>query len=387
MSKILNMNSFGKKEEQKKSNIAKDLQEIQRYKEKQGSNKPTIVIEFSWKLIFLILFGVLAVFLGSELLTVLIFLFGGFVFMSAAKPIVQFLVSKKLSKGLSVFLTYLLAIIVLGGIISIVIVPLAGQIDGLVKAIPGWAKTLTLDFEDINILGYTIDTKFVDKIFTDIIERLTMSGDFKNIASTLGSVFSFTALLFACVVFSIYLVIDHDNILEIGLARMTSDSRKAKVKKLILDMEYKVGKWLLGQAVVSSIAGIVTGTVLAILKVPFALPMGVFVALMSAIPSLGATIGSIPPLLVTLVVHGPITTLAVLIIFLIYQQIENNLIIPKIMGDVMGVRPIFIMFAAITFFILFGVWGAVLAVPIIVIGKICYEFYIDLQKSKAKGSI
>mgnify|MGYP007118332198 CR=1 FL=1 len=53
----------------------------------------------------------------------------------------------------------------------------------------------------------------------------------------------------------------------------------------------------------------------------------------------------------------------------------------------MGIRPIVVLFTAVTFLILFGVWGAVLSVPAIVIAQICYEFYIDLQKLQAKGSI
>jgi predicted PurR-regulated permease PerM len=287
----------------------------------------------------------------------------------------------------SVFLTYALGLLVLSAVISMVVIPFADQIGGLVKAIPDWIKNFTSGFSGINFIGYTLDTAIINGFVTDIIGRFTMLENFENIAGTVGSLFSSTALLFACLVFSIYLVIDHDNILEIGLVRIVSDTRRERVKKLILDMESKVGKWLLGQALVSSIAGIVTGVSLAIIDIPFALPMGVFVALMSAVPTLGATIGAIPPIFVALVVHGPITALIVFAIFFVYQQVENNLIIPKIMGNVMGVRPIFVMFAAVTFFILFGVWGAVLAVPVIVIVRICYEFYIDLQKLQAKGSI
>lgn len=387
MSKILNMNSKNGKEEENRKELFKDLQEIQRYREKEDSKKPTIVVEFSWKLVLLVVLGVLAVFLGQQLLTVLIFLFGGFVFMSAAKPVVSFLMSKRLGKGVSVFLTYALGLLVLSAVISMVVIPFADQIGGLVKAIPDWIKNFTSGFNGINFLGYTLDTAIINGFVTDIIGRFTMLENFENIAGTVGSLFSSTALLFACLVFSIYLVIDHDNILEVGLVRIVSDTRRERVKKLILDMESKVGKWLLGQALVSSIAGIVTGVSLAIIDIPFALPMGVFVALMSAVPTLGATIGAIPPIFVALVVHGPITALIVFAIFFVYQQVENNLIIPKIMGNVMGVRPIFVMFAAVTFFILFGVWGAVLAVPVIVIVRICYEFYIDLQKLQAKGSI
>ena len=193
--------------------------------------------------------------------------------------------------------------------------------------------------------------------------------------------------IIASFVFSVYLILDHDKVLDFVLIRIHSDEKRSRVKKLVLDLEYKLGKWLIGQATVSAIAGTTLGLVLALFRIPFALPMGVLVALLSAIPSLGATIASIPPLLTALILKGPMTALIILLIFLVYQQVENNLIIPKVMGNAVEVKPTLILLAAITFLILFGVWGAVLSVPAMVILKMCYEFYIDLQKIDAKGSI
>lgn len=386
MMKVLNMDSKRKTEESKPSFI-KELQEIEKSKQRREEKKPTIVVEFSWKLVLLLGAILLLSFLGAEILAMLIFLFGGFVFMSAARPVVTFFMSKKLGKGLSVTITYLLGIIFLSAVLAVVVIPFINQIEGLVKAVPVWIDTATSDFESFSILGYSLDSTSLSKFLTDWVERLTLFENFENIANTIGSVFSSTALLFASIIFSIYLVIDHDNVLDIGLVRITSDVKRERIKKLILDVEYKLGRWLLGQALISSIAGLTMGALLMILKVPFALPLGVFVALMSSIPTLGATISAIPPIFIALVVNGPVSALIIAAVFFIYQQIENNFIIPKVMGNVVGLRPIFIMFTAASFFILFGVWGAVLAVPTIVILRICYEFYIDLQKLKAKGSI
>ncbi|MGI6423532.1 MAG: AI-2E family transporter [Candidatus Dojkabacteria bacterium] len=387
MAKILNIQSKSKGSVKEDPTFIQDLREIHKSKRRREEKKPTIVVEFSWKLVLLLILGILVVFLRTEVLTVLIFLFGGFVFMSAAKPVVHFFMRRKFSKGLAVAITYILGILILSAIIAVVVIPFVGQIEGLIKAVPGWINSVTSDFGGITILGYSLDSTAVSKFFEDWIERVTLFENFENIAKTVGSIFSSTALLLASVIFSIYLVLEHDNILEIGLIRITSDVRRNRIKQLMLDVEHKLGRWLLGQAFVSSIAGITMGVLLVIFDIPFALPLAVFVALMSAIPTLGATISAIPPLFVAVVIHGPITAGIILVIFMIYQQIENNVIIPKVMGNVVGLRPIFIMFAAASFFILFGVWGAVLAVPAIVILRICYEFYIDLQKLKARGSI
>jgi predicted PurR-regulated permease PerM len=386
MTKILNMDSERKTEENKSSFI-KELQDIERNKQRREEKKPTIVVEFSWKLVLLLGVILLLSILGTEMLAMLIFLFGGFVFMSAARPIVAFFMSKKFSKGLAVTITYLLGILFLSAVLAVVVIPFINQIDELVKVVPVWIDSVISNFESFSILGYTLDSSSVSKFITDWVEKLTLFENFGNIANTIGSVFNSTALLLASIIFSIYLVIDHDNVLDIGLVRIVSDVKRERIKKLILDVEHKLGRWMLGQALISTIAGLTMGTLLMVLNVPFALPLGVFVALMSSIPTLGATISAIPPIFVALVVNGPVSALIIAVIFIIYQQIENNFIIPKVMGNVIGLRPIFIMFTAASFFILFGVWGAVLAVPTIVILRICYEFYIDLQKLKAKGSI
>ncbi len=376
-----------KVQSEKSSDFIKELRELEKYRQRDEFKKPTIVVEFSWKFILGILLLLSMFFLGKELLTVFIFLFGGFVFMSTARPVVTFLMGRKIGKGFSVSITYFLGLVLLAAVLSIVVFPFIDQIDELVSAVPKWVDLLSRDFGDIVVWGYTIDTSMINSFVRDTLERFTLFESFENIANTVGSLFSSTALVFASVIFSIYLVLDHDNILELGLVRIISDAKRKRVKELVLEVENKLGRWLLGQALISSIAGLVMGIVLWVLGIPFALPIAVFVALMSAIPNLGATIGSIPPIFIAMVVKGPLAALIIIVVFFIYQQLENNIIGPKIMGNVMGVRPIFIMFTAVTFFILFGVWGAVLAVPAIVIMRICYEFYIDLQKLKAKGSI
>ncbi|KKP44112.1 MAG: hypothetical protein UR47_C0011G0009 [candidate division WS6 bacterium GW2011_GWB1_33_6] len=350
-------------------------------------DNPTVSIEFSWKLILLLTIVLGLIFFGEQIASIAFFIFFAVVLMSSALPIVNWLVSKKFTKGWAVVLTFFTGIVLLLAIIAIVVIPLVGQIDNLINTVPVWIKNFTSNFNGLGFGDYRLDSTVINKTVSDWLEKLTLVDSFETLAVALGGVFSWTSLLFAAFIFSIYLVLDHDNILDLGLIKITSDEKRERVKRLVLDVEAKLGRWLLGQATVSTIAGTVLGLVLALFNVPFALPMGVFIALMSTIPSLGATIAVIPPLLVALIVNGPITALAILLIFIVYQQIENNFIIPRVMGNAMGVRPILILFTAAAFLILFGIWGAVLAVPVIVIGRICYEFYIDLQKLKAKGSI
>ena len=380
--KVLNIN----KPEEKRDYI-NELSELQKVKSKKQAQQPVFTIEFSWRFLALVFFVIALILWGEQLLGIAVFLFLSFVIMSAALPIINWFKKEGISKGWAIAVTYFLGFILLLAVVALIVIPLINQISGLGKNIPIWVENITENLKTLNIFGFTVDEKAINDALIQWLERFTSADSFQNITGAIGGVAEWASIVLASFVFSVYLILDHDKVLDFVLIRIHSDEKRARVKKLVLDLEYKLGKWLIGQATVSAIAGTTLGLVLALFRIPFALPMGVLVALLSAIPSLGATIASIPPLLTALIVKGPMTALILLLIFLVYQQVENNLIIPKIMGNAVEVKPTLILLAAITFLILFGVWGAVLSVPAMVILKMCYEFYIDLQKIDAKGSI
>lgn len=380
---ILNIGS--QSVERKESKLLKDLREVNKLK--RDSNKPVIVIEFSWQVLFVLLIALAFIFWGKELVTIGIFIFAALVIMSAARPVVNWLVRRKFSKGWAVTVTYMFAIVIFSALISAVIVPLINQVGTIRDTLPELVDRFVSDFDGISIGAFAIDSTTITNMTDDFLQNFSVTDSFASLAGTVGSVFSFSTMFLAAIVFSIYILLDHDNLLDLGLTRISSDDRRKRVKKLVVDLENKLGVWLLGQATVSAIAGIVMGIALSLFGVPFALPLAVFIALMDAIPSIGATIATIPVFIIALIANGPLTALLVVIIFIAYQQIENTFISPKIMGNAVGIKPVFILLIAVSFLILFGVWGALLAVPIVAIIQIFYEFYIDLQKLEAKGSI
>lgn len=380
--KVLNIN----KPEEKRDYI-KELSELQKARSQKQKQQPVFTIEFSWKFLALVFFVMALVLWGEQLLGIAVFLFLSFVIMSAALPVINWFKKEGISKGWAIAVTYFLGFVLLLAVVALIVIPLINQINGLGKNIPVWVENITENLKELDVSGFVINEKAINEALTQWFERFTSADSFKNITSAISGAAEWASIVLASFVFSVYLILDHDKVLDFVLIRIHSDEKRSRVKKLVLDLEYKLGKWLIGQATVSAIAGTTLGLVLALFHIPFALPMGVLVALLSAIPSLGATIASIPPLLTALILKGPMTALIILLIFLVYQQVENNLIIPKVMGNAVEVKPTLILLAAITFLILFGVWGAVLSVPAMVILKMCYEFYIDLQKIDAKGSI
>ena len=387
MGKIFSFKDTSSEIEELEKQRREDLKEAVKYNQKEGSRKPAVVIQFSWELIALILLILAVIFFGSQLISVLLFLFLGFVFTSAARPVVSWLMSKKISKGWAVTITYLIAAIIVLAAISVIIIPLVGQVSELVKVFPTWVENLVANFKGISFGGFKLDANSITQFVSNGLQSISAGDSFKNISTAVGSVFSTTGLLLSSFILSIYLVLEHDSILDFGLIQITSDEKRERVKKLVMDVERKLGKWLLGQATVSAMMGIFAGIILTILKVPFALPLAVMMGLLDAIPGIGATIALITAALFILATVNPISALIFAGIFIIYQQLENNFIVPKIMGNAIGLKPVIIMLGVFAFLILFGVAGALVAVPLMVILQIFYEFYIDLQKLKAKGIV
>ncbi|MDD2578024.1 MAG: AI-2E family transporter [Candidatus Dojkabacteria bacterium] len=351
------------------------------------SKKETLTIDFSVRVMLFVLLILAFVFFAKQLITVILFLFLGFVLMSSLRPVVMWLRKKGLSKGLSTGLTYVLFFLIVSTTLVLVLVPFLNQLAGLVVMIPDWIMNTVKSMEDITILGYTIDIDTLSQYISDILKGFPVAANVKNIATFISEFFSWGAFLLTSIIFSIYLVSEHDSIVDVLLIRIVSDEKRERVRKLVVDIERKLGSWVLGQAMISTITAVYTGIILTVLQVPFALPLAIFSGFVDVIPSLGSTLSAVAMSLVALITVGPVKAAILLLVFIIYQQLQNNLIIPKLMGNAVGLKSIVILLGVIIFLTFFGLVGAFLAIPLMVILKITYEFYIDLQKLEAKGIV
>ncbi len=384
MSKIFSVKDKDMKMDEKKSEV---IEILQSNTDRRDQNKKIVEIDLGLNTMLFIVLILAMVFFGKQLISIALFVFVSFVIMSAAKPVVYWLIRKNISKGWALTLAYTFVIVLMLGLASAVLIPFVDQFGGLVNTLPKWAEDIANLIKNIKIGSFSINTQWITEMIANFLKEITTTNNFKNIAGVLSGAFGSITMLVTAIVFSIYLLWEHDSLLDILLVNIPSDEKRSRVKKLVLDTENKLGSWMLGQATISSIAGLVLGVFLAIMGVPFALPLGVIIALFDSVPSIGPTLAAIPAALIAFVVLGPIKAIIVLIVFVIYQQIENNLLIPKVMGNAVGIRPVVVMLGAIIFLILFGVWGALVAVPILVLGQILYDFYIDLQKLEAEGIV
>ena len=119
---------------------------------------------------------------------------------------------------------------------------------------------------------------------------------------------------------------------------------------------------------------------MSILKFPYALLIGTIVGCTNVIPFFGPFIGAIPSAIILLFV-SPIQALWFLVIILITQQIDGNIIAPKILGDTIGISPFWVLFAILVAGELFGLVGAVIGVPMF---AVIYSIIKELVESRLK---
>jgi predicted PurR-regulated permease PerM len=171
-------------------------------------------------------------------------------------------------------------------------------------------------------------------------------------------------------VLTIYFMLDLPR-LRRGIVRLFPRSRRPRAAQAVNVVVDKVGGYMIGNLIISLFAGVSSFICLFVLDVPFALPLAVFVALTDLIPLVGATIGAVGCVLVALfTVDLWPAAILVAAFFLLYQQVENYLIAPRVLRNTVDMSSVAVLLAALIGGSILGVVGALMSIPIVAAGKV-----------------
>jgi predicted PurR-regulated permease PerM len=153
---------------------------------------------------------------------------------------------------------------------------------------------------------------------------------------------------------------------------------------LVLRIEHALASYVRGQAALSLIIGLSAGVGLWALGATGLLPQGQryallfggWVAITEIIPYLGPWLGAIPPFLYALVVH-PVSALWVVLLFLVIHQAEGHVVVPQVMGNALRLHPLLVIFGLAAGAEVYGLPGALLALPLLASGRAVWEFFVD----------
>jgi predicted PurR-regulated permease PerM len=173
------------------------------------------------------------------------------------------------------------------------------------------------------------------------------------------------------IILTIYFLADMPRVTK-TVYRLVPHSRRARGGMLIDEMFARVGGYVLGNAITSVIAGVGTLIWLEIFSVPYPILLSVFVAFMDLIPIVGSTVAGIVVSLVALTVSWPVA-LATAIFYVVYRNLEDYLITPRVMNRTVKVSGLVTVIAVIIGGALLGVIGALIAIPIAAAIKLVLE--------------
>jgi predicted PurR-regulated permease PerM len=317
------------------------------------------------RIILLVTGIVLGLWLVVTLRTVLVQVLLALILAAGLTPLVDWLADRRLPRGLAVLLIYLALILLLVGLGVLVVPLMVDEVEQLALNAPRYGD---------QVLDRMRELREQYPFLPPLDEQL--AAQLRGLGSQIGLIASqaltvarvalgiFSGLLNAVLVLilTLYFVVFGQTI-RAYLLSFVPPARRPRLVEITDRMGRRMGGWLLGQIVLSMSIGVVSYIGLSVLGVRYAIFLAVVAAIGEAIPNFGPILSTIPAVLVALT-QSPLLALATLALYIGIQQLENNLLVPKIMERAVELHPFATIIALLVGVELMGIIGAILSVPV-----------------------
>ena len=295
----------------------------------------------------------------------------------------------KVKKAAAVILSYIIIV----GMIAIIIIYIAPQIRDSLKGIGhsvirGYNYVSTHKEEMNAMIPFINLGDFMEYIKNNLGSRLLDQGEIVvpyvyEMSSSIAAVF-YNILM--GLVISIYMILDGRNLinhLKRGVFAIVPKEKSESVWATMRECNHIFNGFLFGKAIDSLIIGIICLIAMSILKLPFALFMSLIVCITNMIPYFGPIIGAIPGVIIYLFI-SPKLSLIFAIMILILQQFDGVYLGPKILGDLTGIKPLWVIFGITVGGAYFGFVGMFLGVPTVAVIMYLLNLFVE-KKLHKKG--
>ena len=335
-------------------------------------------------------FDVIAPFLTGGLLAYLLYIPASRIEKGFEKSKRKFI--KKKARGISVLITYIIAILIIILLVNVILPVVIDSVIELVSniqnywnivmekwgALPEDSILKSQQAQDIiKALGESIQgTDYKQYIST---ERIT--GYIKSVIGVASGIFD----VFVSVVVSVYILLQRGSIIRFfkKLTMAIFDEKICEKIGTYVDSTNRIFfKFISGQLIDGIIVGILVTIGMSIIGVKYAVLLGFMIGLFNIIPYFGAIVAVAISILITIITGGVSQTLIMAIVVIILQQIDSNIINPKIIGNSLEISPLLVIFAVTVGGAYWGVLGMFLAVPVVAVLKIIIDDWIEYKNQK-----
>jgi predicted PurR-regulated permease PerM len=324
--------------------------------------------------------GVLLVLGGARVLLaigdILVLVLVSLILALGFQPSVVWLERRGLSRGRAVGLGLLAGAILIGAFLALVLPGVIRQVVELARAAPEYIERATRE----------------SGFLADLNERFDLEARIQDLGSeapetVLGLVGSFAGLVInslTVLVLTIYFTVNLPR-MRAGVARLLGRQDREEFEGIYDQSIRRVGGYVQGNLLISAIAGITSFVALLIIGVPFAAALAFLVAILDLIPSIGATLGAAMAAVVAAFAGLP-EFIATVAFFIVYQQVENYVIQPRVMGRTVETSTGVVILAVLIGGALLGVVGALLAIPTAAIIKVVFdELVLEERLEQVRG--
>ncbi len=305
---------------------------------------------------------------------------------------------RRVSRGLAVFTVYLGLLLITAGTTTGIGIAISQQLIGLVEDLRQLSVQIPNQLEALNQLQFKLGPWVLDFSQANLqpviqalasVIRPALSQTGALLASVAGVTASVVGWMLAVLVMAYYLLLDYGS-LEDALLEMVPPPYRPDFQRLTQETGRVWQSFLRGQLILALVIGVVVAPVLAVLGVRFALVLGLIAGLLEFVPMFGPFIAGAIAVLVALFqgsnwwgLEPWVFALIVLGVFVFIQQVENNVLVPRIIGQSLNMHPLLVLLSALAGSILAGMLGILLAAPTVATLRLwlgyVYRKTVDLQ--------
>lgn len=302
--------------------------------------------------ILLIVVLVALVWFIIQIQDILVAIFLAYIIMASVLPMVRFLQRKGFPKIIAVLIPYFLIIVAVFLLVFPLVPFVVEQLQSLATQLPKfWDATA-------KSLGFSVDQHQLQTYINSEANDIS-----KSVVNFTTKFFGGILSTITVFVISFYLLLYHESF-EKGIARLFHYDSRGDVLKTIENVNSKLGAWVRGEFILCFIIGLLSWIGLTILGMPYALPLALLAGLLEVVPTLGPILSAIPAAIIGFTI-SPTYGIAVILLYMLIQGLENQLLVPKIMQHAIGLNPVFVILGVMIGTSLMGLAGAFLAIPFI----------------------
>ena len=299
-----------------------------------------------------------AVRLLGSLSSVLVLIGVAFFLALGLEPAASWFVNRKLPRWAATTLVFAIFLAMVGAFVAAAVPPLVQQASELIKQAPHYLQQAQ---DHSSAIGRLNERFHVQQRITDTFNG--SGGSVVNHVVSAGSaVFGAVADSLVVIVLTVYFLVDMPRI-RTNLYRLVPHSRRPRAILIGDEVFAKVGAYVLGNVLISVIAGAATFVWLMAFDVPYPLLLGIFVALLDLVPVVGSTIAGVVVAAVALTVSLPVC-IETTVFFVVFRLLEDYLLVPRIIGRAVKVPALITVVAVLIGGALLGIVGALVAIPI-----------------------